>query len=236
MGCITLEFIVWLLYGADGLQELSRDLQAGSEGSSSKYNGTFHDGTRASPTVLGWLRRLKDWKHPAKRIIELVLDLVQHDILEVPEKRLPAGEIYRSLQGALRRAEEAQQSSFQVDLDEAGPVLDSGPDLSLMLLDRPLMDERFSGIPQVYDSWFHDSAFYTGNTGMTELSEQGNKSSFDSSSTSWTEPDWQSWQDTTVESDFRVMSSSVTMDSAYFDVLPSAGAGEDWEHTLEGLD
>jgi hypothetical protein len=226
---MTLEFIVWLLYGADGLRELSRDLQTGQEGSSKEHNGTFHDGREASPTVLGWLRKLKDCKHPAKRIIDLVLDLIQDNVLQVAEKRLPARAIYRAFQDILRGAEEQQQSLPRVGLDVIGLALDNGPDPFLGPWVGSSIEGYSYGMPRAIENWFQDSAFYTADTGIADLSGQGNNPSFDLSTTSGAETwayDWQELQGTLGESDISTMSSSVAINSACFDTFASSGAGE----------
>ncbi|SCV34328.1 uncharacterized protein FFB14_04809 [Fusarium fujikuroi] len=84
MGCITLEFMIWLLYGCEGLDKFHQDLESGSpEPDSNRHfwqSGT--NGSKINPVVLGWMDHMA--KDPVCRVGETALG----DLLKLTKDRL----------------------------------------------------------------------------------------------------------------------------------------------------
>jgi hypothetical protein len=231
MGCITLEFVVWLLYGADGLRSFSIDRQNDPGGFSGNYRGTFHDGVQISRAVLRWLHKLRRCDHLAKLIIESILDLVQQSMLrKEPEHRLLAGDIHRSFQDILHRAEEEQLSSCLSGVEVPELALDTPPDLEYDFWGGSSKIGCLSEMPQAHDSWCEDSAVCSTNTKMTNFSWLDNNATSNSSTGSMADAwayNWQSRQETVDETDLMVMSSFLAPDSACLDMYAQTSNVQD---------
>ncbi|CVK98860.1 uncharacterized protein FMAN_08398 [Fusarium mangiferae] len=84
MGCITLEFMIWLLYGCEGLDKFHQHLESGSpELDSNRHfwqSGT--NGSKINPVVLGWMDHMA--KDPVCRVGETALG----DLLKLTKDRL----------------------------------------------------------------------------------------------------------------------------------------------------
>jgi serine/threonine protein kinase len=87
MGCITLEFIIWLLYGATGLREFNDSVTTGSGDQSPFYEVNEACGVRSArvhSVVASWMQHMS--KDPACRAGETALG----DLLELVERGLLA--------------------------------------------------------------------------------------------------------------------------------------------------
>ncbi|KAF5568943.1 serine threonine kinase [Fusarium phyllophilum] len=84
MGCITLEFVIWLLYGCEGLRKFHQDMESGSPGldSNRRFWQSGTNGSKVSPVVLGWMDYMA--KDPVCRVGETALG----DLLKLTGDRL----------------------------------------------------------------------------------------------------------------------------------------------------
>ncbi|KAF5530648.1 serine threonine kinase [Fusarium mexicanum] len=84
MGCITLEFMIWLLYGCEGLNRFHQHMKSGSPepDSNRHFWQSSPNGFRVHPVVIGWMGHIA--KDPVCRVGETALG----DLLEITRDRL----------------------------------------------------------------------------------------------------------------------------------------------------
>jgi serine/threonine protein kinase len=84
MGCITLQFIIWLLYGCAGLNKFHQDIESGfpERDSSRHFRQSSSNGGRVHPVVLEWMSHMA--RDPVCRVGQTALG----DLLKLTRDRL----------------------------------------------------------------------------------------------------------------------------------------------------
>lgn len=88
IGCITLEFIVWLLYGVEGLDKFNKSVKTDLNHEAPFYQFTEADGKKEATVhnvVAHWMNYMKEDPacSPGSTAIGSLLELVQNDLLAV---------------------------------------------------------------------------------------------------------------------------------------------------------
>jgi serine/threonine protein kinase len=91
MGCIWLEFLIWLMYGLDGLKQFNRSFHQGQSDNPSYYELDRNDGAKVHHVALRWIQHMT--QDPVCEVGQTALG----DLLEFIRDRLLVVKLPRNL-------------------------------------------------------------------------------------------------------------------------------------------
>lgn len=122
LGCILLEFLIWLLYDFEAIEVFSENRRTDS-GPTPFFVCTRDRNMESHPKVTEAIEALRQDGRLKAGILETVLNLIEGSLLKVQaEERASAAEVATSLGNILWKAEEETSLAYLANIGDAPPV------------------------------------------------------------------------------------------------------------------